>query len=89
MAEGEGVGTELEDSGGFVFSRWRVPAVEPVAEDGTAQAPGMGGVDTQLVGAAGVGREQNAEIRSFLPDKVIIGHRRFPIFVVDKLPWTV
>ena len=51
MPQGKGVGAELEDV------RLGVAAIEPVTEDGAAEALGMGGVDAELVGAAGVGRE--------------------------------
>ena len=63
--------------------------VEVIAYDGHTQTVLVGTVHTQLMGAACVGREQNAVIGSFLSDKFIIGHRRFSLFVIHHLPRTV
>jgi hypothetical protein len=63
--------------------------VEVIAHNGHSQTVLVGTVHTQLVGAAGMGRKQNAVIRSFLPDKFIIGHRWFSLFVIYYLSRTV
>ena len=63
--------------------------VEVIAHNGHSQTILVGTMYAQLVGAAGMGREQNAVIRSFLPDKFIIGHRRFPLFEIYYLSRTV
>ena len=57
MEEGEGVGPKVKDPGGGVG----MAAIEAVTEDGAAEAFRMGGVDAELVGAAGVGREADVE----------------------------
>ena len=60
-------------------------SVEIITHNRHSQTILMGTMHTQLVGAASVRREQNAVIRSLLPDKFIISHRSFPVFVVDAL----
>jgi hypothetical protein len=63
--------------------------VEVIANNRHSQSVLVGTVHTQLVGAAGMRREQNAVIRSFLADKFIIGHRWFSLFVIYYLSRTV
>ena len=63
--------------------------IEVIAYNGHSQSVLVGTVHTQLVSTAGMGREHNAIIRSFLTDDFIIGHRRFPVFVIYQLSRTV
>ena len=63
--------------------------VEVIANNRHSQSVFMGTMHTQLMGTAGMGREQNTVIRSFLADKFIIGHRRFSLIIIHHLPRTV
>ena len=63
--------------------------VEVIANNRHSQSVFMGTMHTQLMGTAGMGREQNTVIRSFLADKFIIGQRWFSLFVIHHLSWTV
>ena len=77
MGEREVFGMEVKAVG--------METVEVIAYDGHSQTVLVGTVHTQLMGAACVGREQNAVIGSFLADKLIIGHRRFSLFIIHHL----
>ena len=77
MGEREVFGMEVKAVG--------METVEIIAHDRHSQTVLVGTVHTQLVGAAGLGCEQNTVIGSFLSDKFIIGHRRFSLFVIHHL----
>ena len=81
MGEREVFGMEVKTVG--------METVEIIAYDRHSQTVLVGTVHTQLVGAASVGREQNAVIGSFLSDKFIIGHRWFSLIIIHHLPRTV
>ena len=63
--------------------------VEIIAHNRHSQAVFMCTMHAQLVGAAGMGCEHNAVIRSFMSDNFLICHRRFPFFVIHHVSWTV
>lgn len=74
---------------GMKIKAVRMESVEIIAYYWHTQAVAVGTMYTQLVGAARMGREQYAVIWSFLSNKFIFGHRRFPIFVVNNLTGTI
>ena len=79
MAKGQKTGVEQQ------FSRQFSPAVEPVADNGHAQSQGMGGVQTQLMGASGEGYELHPAPFSFDAKEPPAADAHFPMHRVMDL----
>src|SRR4051794_34273542 len=77
MDEGECLGMQREALGGA--------AVQPVADDRGAEAERVGGVDAELVAAAGARHEVDAGARAGAIDDVPVGDRRLAVLRVDDL----
>ena len=75
--EGEALGVEVEAVGGY--------AVEGVAQDGCAEAVGVGSVYTELVGAPCLGEEED----TVCVEHLVVGDGAFAVLKVDDLAGTV